>query len=474
MPVSPVDSLDPTPPRFLEHLHRLELSCSSAAEAATSLLEIWQKQAAQATLAWSQIYGEEEKHFLAALGSPVQPNYHEGEQLLATAEAQEAAFDRLCAPYDTMLREMAVQGRQALKNGVSYSGREREEEFKDALRLFQGVLNNPIGSRNFAVWFEVGWLQWMLGEAKTTTADSFYHAARLAINQEFAYLLPALRYEAYLQAEWGDAPAAWTTIQRAVATAGDREPMVWIEAARYALQTGASTEAQQLLDRALQSSPIYALALYSEPDLAPLYKSSAETIRCFTQEALEKTQQELKRLQAARTVPGYLGEKLEIVLDLPPSLPLPENLSQLGLFEAHSLSQLARREADQLFDAASTLLDTDLNRAKEAVRRFRVQIDQALSEKAYYEGSLHNIEEHARESGFTLHNYSFSNPFLRRRNQKAEDARFAYESFKQKLAQSDEFIASHVPPMERALALQERRCEVIHEVQDWLSLKRAA
>lgn len=474
MSVSPVDPSTQPPPRLLEQLHTLELTCSSALDAARALLSVWKTQAYHATAALGHLSSTESRHFAAALGIPTQPDLRAGERLLAGAQAQEAAFDRLSASYDIMHREMAIQGRHALKNGVRYTGREREEEFKDALRLLKGVLENPIGSRNYAIWFEVGWIEWMLGEPIETAINSFYHAARLSGSDDTAYFVPALRHQAHLQAQHGSFPEAFATIQRALAVTGESEPLLWVEAARYALGAGHRPTAQSLLDQALDRSPASAYALYSDPDLAPLHASCGQTIERFTEAARSVAARELTRLQAARETKAYLVENLKLEIELPISTAVPPSIEGCSLFEAHSVAEAARREASEIFDRAITAVEAEYAKAEEAARRFKIQIDQALSEKSYYEGSLRNIEEHAKESGFTLHHYSFNNPFFRRRNQRAEDARFAYESFKQKLEQADEFLKSHLPALESAFDKQERRRQQVEEILNWLIARRGA
>jgi hypothetical protein len=197
MPVSPVDpSHSPSVFRFLEQLHALELRCKSVEEVSLALGQLSQQQAQQASTALSSLTGEPPRELLLQ-------DSHLGKRLFDAAEAQKAAYESLTRPYDVMLREMAIQGRGALTNGIRLEGREKIEELKDALKLLQGVLNHPIGSRNFAVWYEVGWLQWQLGEPLQVAADSFYHAVRLARNNDPLYHLGALRHQAYLMAGQG-------------------------------------------------------------------------------------------------------------------------------------------------------------------------------------------------------------------------------------------------------------------------------
>jgi hypothetical protein len=69
---------------------------------------------------------------------------------------------------------------RALKNGMKASGRDQEEEFKDAARLLRDVLDNPIGSRNYVAWFQTGWLNWKFKQHLADAEEAFYQAARLS------------------------------------------------------------------------------------------------------------------------------------------------------------------------------------------------------------------------------------------------------------------------------------------------------
>lgn len=473
-----VSSVDPPstqkPPRPLELQHQLELRCNNASEATQALKELGQTQAHCAVAALGRLASPESQRLGQTLGSVVPTRIPEGMSLVADAAKLTASYERLCASYEMGLRELALQGLQALKNATRYTGRERQEELRDGLRLLKEVTDSPIGSRNFSVWFEVGWAQWMLGEAPETVADSFYHAARLAGSSEDLYLRHALRHLAYQQAalgKWGD---AWATIQRGLVTPEESSPALWIEAARYALGAGFAAEAQDLLDKALDHHPESAFVVFSDPDLTPLYGACSQTVEKFAEAARSAAATELERLQSARQTKQYLKETLGIELDLPDPLVIPESLQANSLFEAHLLADAAHTEASQIFEAAITAVQKEYSLAADSARRTKIQIDQALSEKSYYEGSLRNIEEHATESGFSLHPYTFNNPFFRRRNQRAEDARFAYESFKQKLAQSEAFLQDHLPAMESVFDRHEQRRLQIEEVLRSLNERRGS
>jgi hypothetical protein len=230
------------------------------------------------------------------------------------------------------------------------------------------------------------------------------------------------------------------------------------------MQAEQTSEGATLLKRALDEDPTSAYPIFAEPDLAPLYPTCRATLDSFAESARAVTQRELERLSGARQLNAYLEATLGISLELPSPMELPIDLDQCSIFQAHQLARHAQDEASQIVKLAIARVQKEHETAEGNARRLKIQIDQALSEKTYYEGSLKNIEEHARESGFSLHPYSFNNPFFRKRNQKAEDARFAYESFRQKLAQSEVFLKDHLPAMESAYDKQESRRLLVEEV----------
>ncbi len=471
-----VSSVDPPStqksPRPLELLHELELACNSAAEATRALEVLGQKLALCATEALSRLVVPESQRLNLALGSATPTNVFVGESLIADARALTATYDRLASNYEPALRELATQGLQALRNAAVYTGRERQEELHDGLRLLKDITQTPIGSRNFAVWFELGWAQWMQGEAPEIVVESFYHAVRLSGHSGDTYLRHALRHLAYQQADQGKWADAWTTIQRALDKADETSPALWIEAARYALGAGDPTGAQELLDRALDFHPESLLVIFADPDLAPLFGTCSRTIEKFAQAAREVATKELERLRSARDADQLIRDKLGLQLDFPAPLIQPESLQKSSLFKAHKLAEEAHQEASAIFEIAISAVKTEQKTASDNARRIKIQIDQAVSEQSYYQGSLHNIEEHARESGFSLHPYTFNNPFFRKRNQKAEDARFAYESFKQKLAETESFLENHLPAMEQVYDRHEKRRLQVEEVLNWLFEKQ--
>lgn len=473
MSVSPVDP-STTPPtlRVLDRLHQLELHADDTTAVSQALLELRCQQLALAEASLQRLTPHEAGRLRQNLGTPTTLSEEEVAHLQADAHQLEGAFEQLSANYDLMLKEMATLAWAVLKNSAVYTGREQQEELRDALRLLRGIQEHPIGSRNFAVWFELGWALWMLGEPLAQAQEAFYQAARLSGNTGSLYHTHALRHLAHLQAAEGKWQEARETLKRVPQETQESEPGLWLEAARYGLLSGQAQESQRLLERALDHQPELAFAVLADQDLAPLYPTCLHLVDHFTVVTRNAATQALTHYHVAQGAADYLKAHFEISITLPETAALPHTAESASLFEAKALLSQAQRETVNLLLEASQRVEKARKEAQESARRLKVQIDQAVSEKSYYEGSLKNIEEHAKESGFSLHPYNFNNPFLRKRNQKAEEARFAYESFKQKLAQAETYLQDHLPAMESALSKQQSRVEKAEQALEWLQSQR--
>ena len=168
-------------------------------------------------------------------------------------------------PYETKAQELLKEAERALKNGMHASGRDRQEEFKDALRLLTEVLNNPIGSRDFVAWFQIGWLKWKDKQILPEAAEAFYQAARLSCSVNNPYYVPSLRHLAYIQYLQGQHQDAFGTIEKAV-QAKPEDYDVLYDAARYAAKTLRNQYAIARLEKCIDLRPQTIVTMFSEPD----------------------------------------------------------------------------------------------------------------------------------------------------------------------------------------------------------------
>lgn len=177
----------------------------------------------------------------------------------------EGIADILRRPYKTKALELLNEADRALKTGMKTSGRDQQEEFKDAARLLRDVLDNPIGSRNYVAWFQIGWLNWKFTKNLAEAEEAFYQATRLSGPQADLYHAYSLRHLAYMQYLQDRPDEAYDNIRKALRiTPNDHDTMY--DAARYAAKTGHESEALEMLDKCIDLQPQTTITMFSEED----------------------------------------------------------------------------------------------------------------------------------------------------------------------------------------------------------------
>jgi len=167
-------------------------------------------------------------------------------------------------PYETQALEIRKQADKWLKSGMRHTGREREEDYADAMRLLREVTKNPIGNQDCVTWFQIGWLLWKHTKEIAEAEESFFRAARLSDERADLYHFLSVRHQAhmqYLQRRYAD---AFGTIKRVIGSSQDPEAL--FEAARYAAKTGAHAEAIRLLDICIDLDPLKYVNMFAEED----------------------------------------------------------------------------------------------------------------------------------------------------------------------------------------------------------------
>ena len=64
--------------------------------------------------------------------------------------------ETLARPYETKARELREEADRWLTQGMNNTAREQQEDWTDALRLFELTAENPIGNQDYVVWFHLG------------------------------------------------------------------------------------------------------------------------------------------------------------------------------------------------------------------------------------------------------------------------------------------------------------------------------
>lgn len=240
------------------------------------------------------------------------------ERMMEQQRVLEQIADILCRPYETKAQELFEEGDYALQNGMKASGRDQEEDYKDAMRLLREVLNNPIGSRNFVAWFKTGWLNWQFTRNLAEAEEAFYQAARLSGPEEDFFHNYSLCHLAYMQYLQGRSAEAYDTIHKALGVMpNDHDTMYG--AARYAAKTDRESEALELLDRCIDLQPQTIITMFSEQDFmsATLQQGLASLLIRKTEAGRAKALRCIQAWQHAMTAVRQAESMAECRINLP-------------------------------------------------------------------------------------------------------------------------------------------------------------
>jgi tetratricopeptide (TPR) repeat protein len=187
------------------------------------------------------------------------------EELMRNQRTLEQIALTLSQPYEIQVQELLRNAEDALQEGMADSGKDREANFADALRLLEKVLADVIGQRNYVAWFQMGWLKWRHLNKIEEAEEAFANAVRLSKSRADAYHLDSLRHLAYIQYLSGKMQEAWATIQKATDLAPNDHDTLY-DAARYASQVGLCDKAAELLNRCIDLRPQTIMVMFSEKD----------------------------------------------------------------------------------------------------------------------------------------------------------------------------------------------------------------
>lgn len=211
-------------------------------------------------------------------------------QVVAAQEKQQITLNEIAStlsePFGTEVKELLRKGHELLRLAETADGRERIDNWKDALLLFRDVTRNKIGASSCVAWFNIGWLQWKLDEAKQPAEDSFhnnpadrnatewngrsqaeqsfYNAQRFSAGARDLWHTKSLRHQAEMQYLLGKCEDAWLTANKALAVRREYETIY--NAARYAAKTGRRDEVNALLDECINLRPSTIVTMFSEDD----------------------------------------------------------------------------------------------------------------------------------------------------------------------------------------------------------------
>ena len=190
------------------------------------------------------------------------------DQLFEQQQTLESIADILQRPYEVKALELRREADKWLTSGMNNTGRERDEDWKDATRLLQAATNNPVGMQDYVAWFQIGWLQWKHEQNIAQAEQSFYRAMRLSASNKDLYHIKSVRHLAYMHYLQNNFQDAYLTIKKAPVAGLDQVTLhdTMYDAARYSAKIGNDKEALGLLSKCIDLRPTTIITMYSEVD----------------------------------------------------------------------------------------------------------------------------------------------------------------------------------------------------------------
>jgi tetratricopeptide (TPR) repeat protein len=368
------------------------------------------------------------------------------------------------------------EARSALRNGMASTGRDRTEDFRDAQNLLRGLQNDMAGGRNYAIWFDIGWLKWQTDNL-TEAEEAFYQANRLSKTAGNAYYPFALRHLAYVQYLQERYEQAYATIQRALEASPD-DADVRYEAARYAAALGNKDEAASLFEASLAANPALLSLSEHETDFTILGSDLNSRMENAVALGARSIEEELGRWRKALALVKEAEGRAGISLPVPPALqnavsPTPaaakgSKQSYFAMTEAH---QAVSGKGQAVLDAGAKLIEEAISAADVDVERPRRQMEKLQQDKQMWERTLKTLEEEARQSGYPLTGATGMTAFklrMQKRDKQAASVRISYQNCQHNLITVNKQISETVPAMERAVAEAQAKVAPLRSTLEWL------
>lgn len=223
-------------------------------------------------------------------------------------------------PYEAKALELRREGEKWLTNGMNNGGREREEDWKDAIRLLSLTIDNPIGMQDYVAWFQIGWLIWKFEGYIDKASDAFYRAQRLSAPNQDLFHIKSLRHLAHMHYLKGDFEKSYQTISKALKANKPKHGNVvqhnlMYDNARLAAKTGNEKEAMDLLERCIETKPETYLTMFSEEDFQISTEAMLELSSRKLLEARDNAKKKIISFQNSISKIKQAFENANIVLD---------------------------------------------------------------------------------------------------------------------------------------------------------------
>jgi tetratricopeptide (TPR) repeat protein len=189
---------------------------------------------------------------------------HISQQMFQQQKTLSDIAEILRRPYEAKALELRREADKWLVNGMKATGRDREEDWNDAMRLLRLSVDNPIGMQDYVAWFQIGWLLWKHTQNFAEAEEAFYRSSRLSTQNHDLYFVKSLRHLAYMQYFQQKYTDAYSTIQKALSVSDDYD--ILYDMARYAAKTGQEKKTLELLDKCIDLRPTTIVTMFAEED----------------------------------------------------------------------------------------------------------------------------------------------------------------------------------------------------------------
>jgi tetratricopeptide (TPR) repeat protein len=271
--------------------------------------------------------------------------------------------------YEAPFLGMRNEAEKWLISGMKRAGRDRDEDFNDAIRLLRASLDSPFGTGDYVAWFQLGWLLWQHEHNLAGAEDAFYKAQRLTSAQADLYYIKSVRHLAYIQYLRGNYAVAYENIQKVLAIHPDHESR--FECARYAAMLARESETIQLLEQCIRERPTTIIAMFAESDFfrAPegtkLLTEMAELASRMLEQARQRTAKNLQHwrmgLMVVDSAEKMIGHKIPMPADVgAQALAHTSDVGQADYMTALEIDRRSLSAGDKVLHVARNVLKQEV------------------------------------------------------------------------------------------------------------------
>ncbi|BDI32907.1 hypothetical protein CCAX7_49580 [Capsulimonas corticalis] len=308
-------------------------------------------------------------------------------QLMRQQKALVKIHDRMRGMYEAQAQIRRAESNRWLVSGMKRLGRDREEDFEDALRILKDMVTTPQGMQDYVAWFEIGWLLWKHERNLPEAEEAFYRAQRLSAVKGDAFYVKSLRHLAYVQHLQGRFAEAYETIQKALVASDEHDTR--FDAARYAASRGFSEECLRLLEQCIYDRPTTIISMFAEVDFlrgaaaARLARAMADMAARMLEEARDRADDNVEHWQQALEI----VREVEREAGLP--IALPKGIAEEALGDTPALDDVDYLVALEIERKALAYGDQTVTFARETI--LRVDSERAI-EQNKVSLALHDLD----------------------------------------------------------------------------------